>query len=184
MQLSWVLRCAGSRYVHIMHRDAHAIYNTPPRTVANCSFCCTLVVCFGDVHWPWHVHRTHMPWRMTPTDRAQYMVCTYIQQTPKTVANALPNKNTIPRTGFEPGPSRHESSALPTELHGTVIAVVRLVHSGADVFNQVYGVIYTDTRHSWRSNPFACITLVLTSCCSSPLAEVQARSTDFKVTDP
>ena len=82
------------------------------------------------------------------------------QQTPKTVANALPNKK-CPRGGSNPGPVRHQTNALPPELNGMVVPV-RLAHSEADVLKVVYGLIYIDTRHSWRRNPFACIALVLT----------------------
>ena len=48
-----------------------------------------------------HVHRTRMPWR-TALQTVRNTRGLYItQQTPKTVANALPNKKK-PRGGFEP----------------------------------------------------------------------------------
>lgn len=118
-----------------------------------------------------------------PTDRAQYPWFVHYAANTKNRGQCTAEQKNAPGGDSNPGPIRHQASALPLELNGMVVPV-RLAHSEADVLKVVYGPIYMDTRHSWRRNPFACIALVLTGCCSSPLAEVQARSTDFKVTDP
>lgn len=125
-------------------------------------------------------HACHGGWPYRPC--AIPVVCTLRSKHQKPWPMHCRTKK-CPGGDSNPGPIRLQTSAVPLELNGMVVPV-RLAHSEADVLKVAYGLIYIDTRHSWRRNPFACIALVLTGCCSSPLAEVQARSTDFKVTDP